>query len=155
MKKSVRQAKIEQIIKQHPVSTQEELLAHLKAEGIPATQATISRDIREMQIVKERDQEGKIRYAIFHNGEKSEEERLRETLGQVALSVTQVEFVNLIRTAPGNGNLLAAIIDNLKMPEIAGTLAGHDTILVISPSAPAATKLNAYFLEHIDPEAAY
>ncbi|ANK59276.1 MULTISPECIES: arginine repressor [Loigolactobacillus] len=145
MKKSVRQARIEQIIKQHSVATQESLLALLKEEGIPATQATISRDIREMQIVKERDANGTIRYTIYHNGEKSEEERLADTLAQVALSITRIEFVNVIRTAPSNGNLLAAIIDDMKLDDVAGTIAGHDTILVISPSETAAQEINDYF----------
>ena len=65
MNKSERQAALARIINQKPIATQEELLAALKADGIDATQATISRDIREMQIVKAQDAKGTLRYTIF------------------------------------------------------------------------------------------
>ncbi|MFD1317823.1 arginine repressor [Loigolactobacillus zhaoyuanensis] len=149
MKKAVRQAKIEEIIKQNIIATQEALLAALEAEGIPATQATISRDIREMQVVKERDSEGTLRYTIYHNGEKTEAERLDETIAEVVVAVKQVEFVNVVHTAPGNGNSLAAIIDDLVFPEIAGTLAGHDTILIISPDRAGAQYIHDYFTQRM------
>lgn len=83
MKKSMRQSRIEQLINQYPIGTQEELMEHLEEVGIQATQATISRDIREMQIVKAQDGHGHLRYTIFKAGNRSEEERLRETINEV------------------------------------------------------------------------
>ncbi|MFC6170689.1 arginine repressor [Loigolactobacillus jiayinensis] len=149
MKKVDRQAKIEEIIKQHTIATQEALLAALEAEGIPATQATISRDIREMQVVKERDADGTLRYTIYHNGEKTEAERLDESIAEVVAAVKRVEFVNVIHTAPGNGNSLAAILDDLAFPQVTGTLAGHDTILIISPDRASAEYINDYFTQRM------
>ncbi|GAA3608342.1 arginine repressor [Secundilactobacillus similis] len=152
MKKSIRQSRIEQLINQYPIGTQEDLMRHLKEIGIKATQATISRDIREMQVVKAQDGHGHLRYTIFKPGNKSEEEHLRETINEVVIGLTRIEFINVIKTLPSNGNLLAAILDDLKLPEVVGTLAGHDTILVISPNADVAQQLNDEIAENMNPD---
>ena len=110
MNKSERQAALAWIINQKPIATQEELLAALKAAGIDATQATISRDIREMQIVKAQDAKGTLRYTIFRGSEESQLERLGRSIREVGLTITRVQFLNVIKTLPSNGNLLAAII---------------------------------------------
>ena len=133
MNKSERQAALAWIINQKPIATQEELLAALKAAGIDATQATISRDIREMQIVKAQDAKGTLRYTIFRGSEESQLERLGRSIREVGLTITRVQFLNVIKTLPSNGNLLAAIIDDIDFDQVVGTIAGHDTIVVISP----------------------
>ena len=133
MNKSERQAALARIINQKPIATQEELLAALKAAGIDATQATISRDIREMQIVKAQDAKGTLRYTIFRWAEESQLERLGRSIREVGLTITRVQFLNVIKTLPSNGNLLAAIIDDIDFDQVVGTIAGHDTIVVISP----------------------
>ena len=133
MNKSERQAALARIINQKPIATQEELLAALKADGIDATQATISRDIREMQIVKAQDAKGTLRYTIFRGSEESQLERLGRSIREVGLTITRVQFLNVIKTLPSNGNLLAAIIDDIDFDQVVGTIAGHDTIVVISP----------------------
>ena len=133
MNKSERQAALARIINQKPIATQEELLAALKAAGIDATQATISRDIREMQIVKAQDAKGTLRYTIFRGSEESQLERLGRSIREVGLTITRVQFLNVIKTLPSNGNLLAAIIDDIDFDQVVGTIAGHDTIVVISP----------------------
>ncbi|VDG18373.1 arginine repressor [Lactobacillus sp.] [Lactiplantibacillus mudanjiangensis] len=152
MKKSERQAAIEEIINQSPIATQEELMAQLKAKGITATQATISRDIRDMQIVKSPDETGHARYTIFKANSKNEQDRLFESLHDVVTGVDRVEFMNIIHTLPSNGNLLAAIIDDLNLPDVSGTLAGHDTIFVVSPSVAVATEFHELLLQHIRTE---
>lgn len=133
MNKSERQAALARIINQKPIATQEELLAALKAAGIDATQAMISRDIREMQIVKAQDAKGTLRYTIFRGSEESQLERLGRSIREVGLTITRVQFLNVIKTLPSNGNLLAAIIDDIDFDQVVGTIAGHDTIVVISP----------------------
>ena len=133
MNKSERQAALARIINQKPIATQEELLVALKADGIDATQATISRDIREMQIVKAQDAKGTLRYTIFRGSEESQLERLGRSIREVGLTITRVQFLNVIKTLPSNGNLLAAIIDDIDFDQVVGTIAGHDTIVVISP----------------------
>lgn len=152
MKKSVRQSKIEQLISQYPIATQEELMNQLKKAGAAATQATISRDIREMQIVKSADGKGNLRYTIFKAGNKSEESRLYSTIYDVVTNITRVEFMNIIRTLPSDGNMLAAIIDDLGLKEVAGTLAGHDTIFVISPTTNIAKDFNKKLMQYVNQE---
>ena len=133
MNKNERQAALARIINQKPIATQEELLAALKAAGIDATQATISRDIREMKIVKAQDATGTLRYTILRGSAESQLERLGRSIREVGLSITRVQFMNVIKTLPSNGNLLAAIIDDIDFDQVVGTIAGHDTIVVISP----------------------
>lgn len=152
MKKSVRQAKIEQLINQYTITTQDDLMQRLKDNDITATQATISRDIREMQIVKAADGNGNLRYTIFKAGNKSEELRLYDTIYEVVTNITQVEFMNIVRTLPSDGNLLAAIIDDLNLPEVAGTLAGHDTIFIVSPNENVAKQFNDKIVSHVNPD---
>lgn len=152
MKKSVRQSKIEQLISQYPIATQEELMNQLKKAGASATQATISRDIREMQIVKSADGSGNLRYTIFKTGNKSEESRLYSTIYDVVTNITRVEFMNIIRTLPSDGNMLAAIIDDLGLNEVAGTLAGHDTIFVVSPTTSVAKDFNKKLMQYVNQE---
>lgn len=118
MNKSERQAALTRIINQKPIATQEELLAALKAAGIDATQATISRDIREMKIVKSQDATGTLRYTIFRGSSESQLERLGRSIREVGLSITRVHFMNVIKTLPSNGNLLAAIIDDIGLSKL-------------------------------------
>ena len=85
-------------------------------------------------------------------GNRSEEEHLRETINEVVIGLTQVDFVNVLKTLPSNGNLLAAIFDDLNLPEIVGTLAGHDTILIISANADVAKQLHDKIAAEMNPE---
>lgn len=149
MKKTERQIILEQIINQHIVSTQDELLRLLKTEGVDATQATISRDIRDLQIVKARDESGNLRYMIFQGDSNSDDERLEDTISNVVLSVTQVQFLNVVKTLPSNGNVLAAVIDDLPLSDVVGTVAGHDTVVIISPDEAAATRMYQRIKENI------
>lgn len=141
MKKTERQMILEQIINQHIVSTQDELLNLLKKEGVDATQATISRDIRDLQIVKARDESGNLRYMVFQGDSENNDERLEDTISNVVLSVTQVQFLNVVKTLPSNGNVLAAVIDDLPLKDVVGTVAGHDTVVIISQDNAAADRM--------------
>ncbi|MFD1429396.1 arginine repressor [Lacticaseibacillus mingshuiensis] len=145
MNKAERQAALAKIINQKSISTQEELLSELKDAGIDATQATISRDIREMRVVKAQDGTGTVRYTLFRGDSESELERLGNSVREVGLSITRVEFMNIIKTIPSNGNLLAAILDTIDFPQVVGTLAGHDTIVVISPDVASAEWFNKQY----------
>ncbi|GAJ25195.1 arginine pathway regulatory protein ArgR [Liquorilactobacillus sucicola DSM 21376 = JCM 15457] len=150
MKKEQRQAKIEQIITQNEIATQDELMKALSNVGIKATQATISRDIREMRIIKEQDANGQVHYVIFKGNRQSEEEKLFENIHEMVTDITQVEFINIIHTLPRNANVLTAIIDDLNLKEVVGTMAGYDTILIISKSREDARTVSDLFKKYID-----
>ena len=145
MNKAERQNALARIINQKVITTQDELLAELKQAGIEATQATISRDIRELRIVKAQDASGQLRYTIFRGDSESQLERLGNSIREVGLSITRVQFMNVIKTLPSNGNLLAALIDDIKFTQVVGTLAGHDTIVVISPDEDSAIWFNQQY----------
>lgn len=152
MKKTVRQTKIEQLINQYVISTQEELMERLRQAGINATQATISRDIREMQIVKQQDASGSSRYMIYKAGNQNEMQHLYRSIGETVTQVDRVQFLNVIHTFPSYANMLAAILDDLDLPEVKGTLAGHDVIIVISADEIEAQKMYDLFTKHMNEE---
>ncbi|WP_409022715.1 arginine repressor [Dellaglioa sp. P0083] len=152
MKKEIRQAKIEQLINKKVIATQDDLISELEHVNIKATQATISRDIREMKIVKAQDEQGDLRYAIFKSGNLSEEVHLFEIIFEVVTNITKIQFMNVVKTIPSNGNLLAAIIDDFGFPDIVGTVAGHDTIMIISSDEQAAQRVYDIFTEHANPD---
>lgn len=149
MKKTVRQTKIEQLINQYAISTQEELMERLRQAGINATQATISRDIREMQIVKQQDASGSSRYMIYKAGNQNEMQHLYRSIGETVTEVERIQFINVIHTFPSYANMLAAVLDDLDLPEVKGTLAGHDTIAIISSNEIEAQKVYDLFRKHM------
>ena len=130
--KRTRQQLLKRIISEQEVSDQIQLLVELKNSGIDTTQATISRDLQELKVVKVRVKPGRYKYEIL---EKASEGDLRDQLRVVFDNfVDEIKSTNnliVIRTAPGNANSVAVIIDGLALPEILGTIAGDDTMLVI------------------------
>ncbi|MHA8109998.1 arginine repressor [Lactobacillaceae bacterium Melli_B4] len=151
MKKEARQAAIERIINQYTISKQEQLMEKLKEDGIDATQATISRDIREMNIIKQQDGD-QWRYTIYKSSNPNELSHLYESINGSVTSVEQIQFVNVIHTLPSYANTLAAVIDDLNLASISGTLAGHDTIVIFSPNNQYAEEINTLVNEHLNPD---
>lgn len=130
--KARRHAAILQIIHEHVVQTQEELLEHLRRQGIRATQATISRDLRELRLVKVPTGDGRYRYAVADEPDMSE--RLQRARRAVQEYVTHVEACGqlvVIRTLSGAANAVAAALDALAWPEVIASLAGDDSILLV------------------------
>ena len=150
MKKSNRQLAIKQIITNHDIATQEELLHYLKQEGVEATQATISRDIKEMHLVKTTSSNGNVKYTIFQNNRMTNEEKLQSTLGDVVIRLTQVQFTNVLMTIPGNAHVVAALLDAIDFPEMVGTVGGNDTCLIISKDEEDAKKMHDYLKKWIE-----
>ena len=123
---------IKKIISEQEVSDQIHLLNELKNSGIETTQATISRDLQRLNVVKVRVETGRYRYQIL---KKESENDLRDQLIVVFDNfVNQIKSTNnmiVIKTTSGNANSVAVIIDRLGLPEILGTIAGDDTVLTI------------------------
>ena len=145
--RSIRLHLIRKIISEQEVSDQIQLLNHLKNSGIQTTQATISRDLQELNVVKVRVKPGHYKYEIL---EKASESNLREQLRVVfdnfVDEIKSTKNLIVIRTAPGNANSVAAIVDRLEIPEILGTIAGDDTILVIVDTDENRKKIESEFL---------
>ena len=130
--KSQRQAKILEIIASKNVETQEQLLAELKEAGFRGTQATISRDIKELRIVKELTNTGAYRYSVssgddgnaFYN-------RLTAIFRECVTGCDYAQNITIIRTMPGLANAAASAIDAMGLHYVVGSLAGDDTVMVV------------------------
>lgn len=146
MRKDDRQLLIKQLVLEYDIETQDELLRLLKEQGVHATQATISRDIKEMNLVKVVNDQDKSVYKIYQPNE-STRKRLDETVKNTVIEVNRVEFLVILKTYPGSADVIAAVIDELNYNQIAATLAGHDTLVVICNSAEEASYSYDYFTE--------
>lgn len=142
--KTKRQEKILEIIREHDVETQEQLLTELAAAGFTATQATISRDIRQLRIVKQLAPSGVYRYqTAVHPAEHQFSERLNVIFKQSITSVDYAQNILVIKTMVGMANAAMAALDAMNIPEIVGTLAGDDTAFAVLRDTPSAANLCA------------
>ncbi len=126
-----RRNKILEIIAQEEIDTQNKLVERLREAGFDATQATVSRDIRELQLVKVPGKSGRSCYAQPPAAPDPSAERFRRILHETVQSITPAENLIVIKTMSGCANAAAEVIDTSEMPEIVGTLAGDNTLLVI------------------------
>ena len=130
--KRIRLQLLKKIICGQEVSDQVQLLNELRNSGIETTQATISRDLQELNVVKVRAKPGHYKYEILGKASESDlSEQLTVVFDNFVNEIKSTNNLIVIKTAPGNANSVAVIIDRLGLPEILGTIAGDDTILVI------------------------
>ena len=129
--KSVRQVAILDIIEKQDVETQEELAEALRARGMKVTQATVSRDIKELRLLKVLTPSGAYKYATADKAENNLNERFIRMLAESLLSVAASNNLVVVKTLSGSANVAAEALDSLHWPEILGTLAGDNTILMI------------------------
>lgn len=129
--KAKRQALIREIVEAQSIQTQEELAEALRAHGMVVTQATVSRDIREMHLLKMLAEDGSYRYATMEKSDSGMNDRLIRMLTDSVVEMNSANNLIVIHTLPGSAHVAAEAIDNLKWPETIGTIAGDNTILVI------------------------
>lgn len=140
--KSQRQAKILEIISNKNIETQEQLLAELQAEGFRGTQATISRDIKELRIVKELTSLGTYRYTISTSDlGGSFSARLNTIFRECVISFDYAQNIIVVRTLPGLASAAGSAIDAMNLNTIVGTLAGDDTVMIVMRDTNAAATL--------------
>lgn len=128
--KQNRHAEIVQIIENYDVETQEELAEYLKKAGFAVTQATVSRDIRELKLTKIPVGQGKQKYIILKEDESNMNERFVRVLRSGYVSMTQAQNLVVIKTVTGMAMAVATALDAMKIPEVCGCIAGDDTIFV-------------------------
>jgi transcriptional regulator of arginine metabolism len=130
--KQLRQRTIRDLVSQRPVRTQQELAALLRERGFQATQATISRDVAELGLVKS-GRDGVQAYTLpqrLVEAEASGEERLRRLLRELPIETRAAGPLLVIRTLPGSAHAIAAALDRARWSEVAGSIAGDDTVFV-------------------------
>lgn len=128
--KSWRQSQILELIDKDAVTSQEALREHLNARNIHVTQATLSRDLKQMGLVKRAGDGAYVRPGAERGGA-AMGEQMRKAVTSLVRSYERVDTFIVIRTDPGQANGLAVLMDRVKVPEVAGTVAGDDTILLI------------------------
>jgi transcriptional regulator of arginine metabolism len=129
--KAQRHIKIREIIANKDIETQEELVEELKKAGYNVTQATVSRDIKELHLVKVPTNDGRYKYSLPADQRFNPLQKLKRMLTESFVGIEKSENLIVMKTLPGNANAVGALIDNLDWPEIIGTIAGDDTILII------------------------
>jgi transcriptional regulator of arginine metabolism len=130
--KELRQRTIRDLLEQRPIRTQQELAAALRERGFRATQATISRDVAELGLIKVA-HDGTQAYALpprLSGGEASGEDRLRALLRDLPVEIRQSGLLLVLRTLPGSAHAIAAALDRARWPEVVGSIAGDDTVFV-------------------------
>lgn len=138
MLKSARHAKILEIIKEKEIETQEELCAELNALNYVVTQATISRDIRDLRLLKVDGSEKKYRYAYINESDSEISDKMKGLFRECVLSVVAAQNIVVVKTLSGNGANAGIVIDKVKHDGIVGSVAGDDTVLVVCVDNQAA-----------------
>ena len=142
--KSTRQKKILELITEKPIETQEQLLKELNDCGYKSTQATVSRDIKELRIIKALDGLGCYRYSVPHTKENEKfDARFRVIFRECVTSIDAAQNLIVIKTMPGLGAAAGANIDALHIPAVLGSLSGDDTTLVVMRDSESAMEFCA------------
>lgn len=127
--KTNRQSKIIEIIQKNEVETQDELSALLEKDGFRVTQATVSRDIRELKLTKIPTAGGRQKYAVITDAPENLSKKYERVLREGFLSMDMAQNILVIKTVSGMASAVCAAIDAMKMTEIVGSIAGDDTIM--------------------------
>jgi len=146
MVKARRHQRILDIVRSKPIQTQEDLSAELAREGLSVTQATISRDIKELRLIKAPVGDGSYRYTVpVDRNIEDINRRIERVFREAVISVEDSDNIVVIKTLEGAAQAIGAIVDDLDWPEVVGSLAGDDTIFVVVKPADKALEVMARF----------
>ncbi|HDR7891165.1 arginine repressor [Bacillus toyonensis] len=134
MRKEKRQRLIKQVVREHEIDTQEKLVELLAEKGEIVTQATISRDIRELNLIKTVSSNGLTIYKNLTGDNIQADTMLKKKLGEVVVKIDYINQLTIIKTLPGNAHVIGVLLDSLDWKEKVGCICGNDTCLVISKS---------------------
>jgi transcriptional regulator of arginine metabolism len=150
--KVARQQRIVDLVRRTPVRSQTELARLLAADGLVVTQATLSRDLDELGATKVRGDAGLV-YAVDPDGGAVDPDRLSRVLADLLLSAEPSANLVVLRTPPGGAHLLGSALDRAGLPGVIGTVAGDDTVLVVSRRANGGAALARELVRRADGEA--
>lgn len=129
--KIARHAKILELIETHDIETQDDLAQRLCEEGFMVTQATVSRDIREMKLTKIATEKGRQKYAVISGNDTEITERLTRVFKEAVIKMDYAQNMIVIKTLEGMGMAVGVALDNMQNTEILGTIAGDDTVFCV------------------------
>ncbi|MBQ3389794.1 MAG: arginine repressor [Firmicutes bacterium] len=144
-----RQAKILELISANDIETQDELAKLLVQNGFKVTQATVSRDIKELKLIKVLGPDGKYKYATGQTADPLSSERYMNLIRDMMLSAASAENMVVVKTMSGCANACAEAIDSLELEGVVGTIAGDNTIFLAAVSKEKAGKLVRFFNEQV------
>ncbi len=147
MNKGQRHIKIREIITNNDIETQDELVDLLKDMGFNVTQATVSRDIKELHLVKVPMLDGRYKYSLPADQRFNPLQKLKRALMDAFVKIDSAGHMLVMKTLPGNANAIGALIDNLDWDEVLGTICGDDTILIICRSPQDTETITQRFLD--------
>ncbi|KIY21995.1 MULTISPECIES: transcriptional regulator AhrC/ArgR [Mesobacillus] len=147
MNKGQRLIKIRELIASRDIETQDELVDRLKSAGYNVTQATVSRDIKELHLVKVPLSDGRYKYSLPADQRFNPLQKLKRALKDAFTRIDQAGHLLVMKTLPGNANAIGALIDNLDWDDILGTICGDDTILIICRTPEDTERVTNRFLE--------
>ncbi|UFJ42902.1 transcriptional regulator ArgR [Brevibacillus humidisoli] len=147
MNKGQRHIRIREIIANNEVETQDELVDYLRDAGFNVTQATVSRDIKELHLVKVPLADGRYKYSLPADQKFNPLQKLKRALMDSFIGVDHANNLIVMKTMPGNAMSIAALIDNLQWPEVVGTIGGDDTILIICRTDALSQEVIQRFLD--------
>lgn len=139
--KHERHARILELIEKEEIETQEELADRLRKTGMDFTQATVSRDIKELKLIKTMTEDGKSKYAVFEKESVNVTEKLFTILNQSFVASDHAGNIVIVKTLPGMAQAAAFAVDSMKWPEVVGTIAGDDTIMIACRTEKSSNEL--------------
>lgn len=147
MTKGQRHIKIRDIIANNDIETQDDLVLILRNAGYNVTQATVSRDIKELHLIKVPLSDGRYKYSLPADQRFNPLQKLKRNLMDAFVRIDAAGHLLVMKTLPGNAMAIAALIDNLDWDDILGTVSGDDTILVICRTEEDTEIVSNRFLE--------
>ena len=132
--KTVRHTKILDIISKKEIETQDELVAELNACGFKVTQATVSRDIKDLRLTKIPDERGGYKYTSASHNSGGVTPRMKQIFSNSVISINSANNIVVIKTLPGSASSIGAAVDAIKHPAILGSVCGDDTMIVVVAS---------------------
>lgn len=152
MNRFERQGAILRLVQERELSTQSELADALREHGIETVQGTVSRDVAQLGLLKVRNAEGRLVYALPGSADLDRLSELASALRRSATDLVAAANLVVIHTPPGNANVLASAIDRAGLPDVAGTVAGDDTIFVAPREGISAAELAEELGHHLEGE---
>lgn len=147
--KTTRHNKILEVINKYPITTQEELIEHLRADGYDVTQSTVSRDIKQLRLTKTLLADGKYRYQASPVADKGAKNSFSSIFSSSVVSIESAMNIVVIKTFSGMAQAACAALDMMSFDMIVGTLAGEDTIMVVCIDEAGAAECRDTFREYI------
>lgn len=147
--KNSRHTRILEIISDHVIETQDDLIEKLKESGYIVTQATVSRDIKQLGLIKTATKDGGYKYTSSKNENSGNENKLKNIMRETAVNAQNAQNIVVVKTFPGMANAAAAALDALAEEAIVGSIAGDDTIFIVVHSNEEASEFTNYIREII------